>query len=101
MAVQDVLASIAPDEWLPDPGSTFRNPEDVLTNAELTIKRKVDILQRWAYDAREAAVAEEEGMLGDDDDLQRRTLLALEQVARWKVPTRLAEQHCVRRVIGR
>lgn len=45
-----------------NPGSVFRRPSDVLKNASLTRKDKIDILQRWAYDEREIAVAEEENM---------------------------------------
>lgn len=44
-----------------DPTQVFKHPSDVL-NANLTREQKIDILQRWAYDEREKAVAEEENM---------------------------------------
>jgi hypothetical protein len=51
-----------------NPGSVFKRPGDVVTSPELTRKDKVDILQRWAYDERELAVAEEENMTAIDSD---------------------------------
>jgi hypothetical protein len=44
------------------------------------LEQKLEILRRWAYDASEVAVAEEEGMVGAENDLLRRILLALEQL---------------------
>jgi hypothetical protein len=38
-------------------------------------------LQNWEYDAVEADVAGEEGMHDDDNDVLRRVLLALRQLA--------------------
>ena len=38
--------------------------EDVLTNTSMTVEEKIALLERWAYDVREMAVAEEEGMMG-------------------------------------
>jgi hypothetical protein len=52
-------------------------PEDVLKHDELTRQQKVEILWRWEYDAAEQSVAVEEGMPGEDDDLQGRVMLAL------------------------
>lgn len=40
--------------------------EDVLKNASMTVEQKIVLLERWAYDVREMAVAEEEGMVGGD-----------------------------------
>jgi len=46
-----------------DPASLFRSPEDVVRNARLSIRKKIEILCSWAYDAAELAVADEEGMV--------------------------------------
>jgi hypothetical protein len=59
------------------PSSVFAAPEDVLKHDELTRQQKVEILWRWEYDAAEQSVAVEEGMPGEDDDLQGRVMLAL------------------------
>ncbi len=45
-----------------DPAQIFKHPEDVLIAKELSRHDKIDILERWAYDEREKAVAEEENM---------------------------------------
>jgi hypothetical protein len=57
-------------------------PEEILTEPHLTQQEKADLLCRMSYDAAEQAVALEEGMPGDDDGLQRRVLLALNQLHR-------------------
>lgn len=46
-----------------DPGSQFTSPHSVVDEKSLSRDEKIDILQRWAYDAREIAVAEEENMI--------------------------------------
>ena len=63
-----------------DPGSVFDSPEAVLHASTLTQSQKIEILRPWAYDARELAVAEEEGMILDQPSLLHRVLLALEQL---------------------
>ncbi len=63
-----------------DPASVFAAPEDVLERTDLSKEQKIEILRRWEYDAIEVAVAEEEGMLGDQPLMLRRVLLALEQL---------------------
>ena len=57
-------------------------PEEILTEPRLTEQEKGDLLCGMSYDAAEQAVALEEGMPGDDDGLQRRVLLALNQLRR-------------------
>jgi hypothetical protein len=59
------------------PDSVFSCPEDVLENGEFSRDDKIEILLRWEYDAAEEAVALEEGMPGQESDLQRRILVAL------------------------
>lgn len=50
-----------------DPASVFKSPQNVIKDNTLTRSQKIDILRRWAYDAREIAVAEEENMQGKND----------------------------------
>lgn len=47
-----------------DPTAVFAHPRDVLANKSLTREQKIDILRRWAYDAREIEIADEENMGG-------------------------------------
>jgi hypothetical protein len=49
-----------------DPASSFDAPKDVVHSPELSRAQKIEVLCRWAYDARELAVAEEEGMVGEE-----------------------------------
>jgi hypothetical protein len=49
-----------------DPSSCFDTPEAVVRSPELSRTQKIELLCRWAYDARELAVAEEEGMNGPE-----------------------------------
>lgn len=54
---------------LRDPGSIFSVPEEVRDHSGLDPGEKLEILRRWAYDARELEVAEDEGMIGGELDL--------------------------------
>ena len=60
------LAARDLDRFLLDPGSSFGRPEDVIGDPRLERQQKIEILCRWAYDATELAVAEEEGMNGGE-----------------------------------
>lgn len=60
------------------PSAVFAAPREVLACADLSREQKIDVLLRWAYDAAELAVAREEGMVGDDEDLQGQILGALQ-----------------------
>ena len=64
-----------------DPASIFEGPEEVLEQAELTKDQQIEILRRWAYDANEVAVAEEEGMEGDGPLILQRVLETLDKVS--------------------
>ncbi len=68
------------DRALLDPGSVFATPDAVLIHDTLSKQQKIEILRRWEYDASEASVALEEGMPGEENDLLRRILLALDQL---------------------
>lgn len=47
-----------------DPGSVFASPEALRDQPSLTQEPKIEILRRWAYDAKQLAVAEYQGMMG-------------------------------------
>ncbi len=63
-----------------DPASIFENPEEVLEQAELSKDQQIEILKRWAYDANEVAVAEEEGLVGDGPLILQRVLEVLDKL---------------------
>jgi hypothetical protein len=65
------------EQALLDPTAVFDSPESVLEAGTLTIEQKIEVLRRWAYDAREIAVAEEEGMIADQPSLLHRIQEAL------------------------
>lgn len=56
-AISDQLLTQA----LLDPASVFSSPMAVVCEESLSDERKVEILRRWEYDAREIQVADEEG----------------------------------------
>lgn len=58
------LPKIDLERALFDPASVFARPDDVVEHPSLTTTHKIEILRRWAYDASELVVAEEEGMSG-------------------------------------
>ena len=43
-----------------DPARVFKEPQNVVACNELTRAQKIEILERWEYDARQLEVAEEE-----------------------------------------
>ncbi|MGD2056580.1 MAG: hypothetical protein PVJ15_07215 [Gammaproteobacteria bacterium] len=63
-----------------DPGSVFASPEQLCESPGLSREQKIDLLQRWAEDARELEVAEEEGMGGGESSLLSRILTALDSL---------------------
>lgn len=64
-----------------DPASTFDTPEDVLRSIGLSREQKLELLYRWAYDASELAVAEEEGMAGGEPSQLDEVMNALDELA--------------------
>jgi hypothetical protein len=82
MCEQTVMAKPAPldiGKALLDPAAAFDAPESVAAHDALSKAQKIEILQRWAYDESEDAVAVEEGMPGGaDGNLLQRILLALD-----------------------
>jgi hypothetical protein len=63
-----------------DPTAIFQGPEQVLQRDDLSREQKAAILRRWAYDARELEVAEDEGMRNGEPDLLDRVLRALDEL---------------------
>ena len=63
-----------------DPGSVFASPEVLCESPGLSREQKIDLLQRWAEDARELDVAEDEGMGGGESSILERILSALESL---------------------
>ncbi|HEX6143336.1 MAG TPA: hypothetical protein VFZ01_11490 [Geminicoccaceae bacterium] len=63
-----------------DPTAVFDAPEEVVRREDLSREQKVLILQRWAYDARELEIAEDEGMRSAGPDLLDRVLRAIEDL---------------------
>ena len=68
-----------------DPAAAYDTPQLVVDDARLTREQKIEILRRWEYDEAERRVAEEEGMpagaAGDNGDLLRQILLALDALS--------------------
>ena len=63
-----------------DPTSVFACPDDVCREDSLTRDKKIKILRRWEYDARELGVAEEENMGGGSPDILDQVLRALQRL---------------------
>ena len=74
-------ASLDYEKALLDPASIFDGPEEVLEQSDLTKEQQIEILKRWAYDASEVAVAEEEGMTGDSPLILQRVMDALDKIS--------------------
>lgn len=63
-----------------DPGSVFGSPAALCDHAGLTREQKIELLRRWAYDASELGVAEEEGMGDGETSLTAQILSALDDL---------------------
>ena len=63
-----------------DPEGVYSSPEQVRDDPKLTHDQKIEILHRWAYDAAEVAVAEEEGMSGPPPVCQQLVLRVLHEL---------------------
>ena len=61
-----------------DPTSVFTEPQDVVASQALSNDQKIEILQRWEYDAHELEVAEDEaGMIVRRPEMFDRVVEAL------------------------
>ena len=65
---------------LVDPAAAFATPQAVLQSIDLLREQKIEILCRWAYDATELAVAEEEGMAGGEPSQLDAVMRALDEL---------------------
>lgn len=63
-----------------DPTAVFKHPHDVVTHPELTRDQKIEILRRWAYDAKELETAADENMGGGMEDRLNDVLKALHEL---------------------
>lgn len=81
MTATDPTARPDLEQALLDPPSVFATPEAVVAHAALTTAQKIEVLQRWAYDAADISVAVEEGMPGAEEPLLRRISLALRRLS--------------------
>jgi hypothetical protein len=68
--------SIDMEQVMVDPAAVFGSPDAVVERRDLSSAQKVAILRRWLEDARELAVAEEEGMGGGEPSLLERVSAA-------------------------
>jgi len=68
------------DQAILNPAAAFAEPEAIVDYPQLTTDQKISALRQWAYDAREIEVAEEEGMVGGNEDLLQRILIALDRL---------------------
>ncbi len=73
-------ARIDIERALIDPDAVFASPREVLEQDGLSTEQKTQILRRWASEAAQIAVAVEEGMPGNESDLLRQSLLALQRL---------------------
>lgn len=66
---------------LNNPKKAFGSPRNVLDDPRLDRESKYAILKSWERDARELAVAEEEGMVGGEESMLQRVMRALDTVS--------------------
>jgi len=66
-----------------NPAASFKSPQEVVSNRELSREQKIDILQRWEQDATALEVAEEEGMPGPQPKLLQPIRDALHALNFW------------------
>jgi hypothetical protein len=83
----------------PRMAEALRSPEELRSSPKLTSQEKVEALQRWAANALERVVADEEGMPGggdDDGEVLRRVLIALDSLADEREAERGESPHSAR-----
>jgi hypothetical protein len=76
------------EKALLDPSDIYENPQELLSDAQLTTEQKIEVLRRWAYDASEIDVAEGEGMRALDEEVFHQVMLALEKLGAKIDPSR-------------
>lgn len=65
---------------LQNPAKCFETPQHVLDDPKLTVTQKRKLLEQWEQDARQLAVAEEEGMGGGEESMLHRVKRAMEAI---------------------
>ena len=63
-----------------DPALVFTSPARLCESPKLSKEEKIELLQRWADDARELEIAEDEGMAGGESSLLNQILDSLESL---------------------
>ncbi len=71
---------------LADPALAFDQPQDVVADQGLSVEVKVKLLKQWEADARQLAVAEEEGMTGGEESMLNRVRKALQALGAAEQP---------------
>lgn len=69
-----------------DPTAVFQQPEEILIDHTLTRDQKIQILERWKYDAVLMQTASGENMTGGENDCLDRILRCLEHLHRQEHP---------------
>lgn len=64
-----------------NPKTFFGTPQNVLDDPRLDRESKIAILKSWERDARELAVAEEEGMTGGEESMLQRVMRAIDKIS--------------------
>jgi hypothetical protein len=77
MQAGELMEAIEFEHAMLEPAAVFGSPAGVLRALGLTRDQRIEILQSWAYQAADEAVALEEGMPGEDSDLIWQVLDAL------------------------
>jgi len=81
------------DRALIDPATIFGSPDEVVRDTQLPVRKKIEILCRWAYDSAELSVAEEEGMDGGESTDLGAVLKALDQITKVDVQHSAPTKH--------
>ncbi len=68
------------EQALIDPLLVYSRPAEVLQDSKLSDEQKLTVLRRWESDSRELQVAEDEGMIGGEDDLFTEVIEAIHQL---------------------
>lgn len=56
-----------PKEAMIDPALVYRRPEDIARDEQLSRWEKIELLERWKYDAMEDQIADSENMMAAND----------------------------------
>ena len=65
------------DRAMLNPSAVFQRPDEVVGHPDLSREQQIEILRRWAYDARAMEVAEEENMTSPESSGLQQIMQAL------------------------